>query len=296
MMMKSRNGARPRPGTERDYQERIQRVLQHLQRHVDESLSLDGLARVACFSPFHFHRLFTAFVGETPGQHQRRLRIERAAARLRHTREPVTVIALEAGYETPSAFTRAFRQHFGRSPVGFRRMKKPGPPSAAPRAAPQPREKKMEHRIETCKERKVVFVRRVGRYDKSAGEAWGAVCGFVFPRGLAGCNAEFIGISYDDPDITAEDKLRYDACITVDRDVKPEGEVGVQAIAGGRYAVFTLKGPYDGLKALYRGIFGQWLPSSGHQLRNAPCFEKYLNSPDQTPPKDLLTEVFIPIQ
>lgn len=296
MMMQSRNGARPRPGTERDYQERIQRVLQHLQKHMDESLSLDGLARVACFSPFHFHRLFTAFVGETPGQHQRRLRIERAASRLRHSPDPVTVIALEAGYETPSAFTRAFRQHFGRSPVGFRRMKKTGPPAAAPKAGPLPQEKAMEHRIEECPERKVVFVRRMGRYDKAAGEAWSAVCGFAFPRGLVGRQAEFIGVSYDDPDITAEDKLRYDACITVEREVKPEGEVGVQTLAGGPYAVFTLKGPYDGLKALYRGIFGQWLPASGRRLRDAPCFEKYLNHPGQTPPKDLLTEVFIPIR
>ena len=297
MMMRSRNGAHPRPGTARDYQERIQRVLLHLQKHMDESLSLDGLARVACFSPYHFHRLFTAFVGETPGQHQRRLRIERAAWRLRHSREPVTVIALDAGYETPSAFTRAFRQHFRRSPVGFRRMKKPGPAvTPKPRPGPQPREKNMEHRIEQRPERKVVFVRRVGRYDKAAGEAWGAVCGFAFPRGLVGRSAEFIGISHDDPDITAEDKLRYDACITVERDVKPEGEVGVQSLTGGRYAVFTLKGPYTGLHALYQAIYGQWLPSSGCELRNDPCFEKYLNSPDKTPPQDLLTEIFIPIR
>lgn len=297
MIMRSKTNARRRPGTLRDYQERIQRVLSHMQQHVDEPLSLDGLARVACFSTYHFHRLFTAFVGETPGLYQRRLRIERAAYHLRHTRDAVTTIALEAGYETPSAFTRAFRQLFRRSPVGYRRMRTTGPVAESePQAGPPTRRRKMEHRIEERKEQKVVFVRRVGPYAKAAGEAWAAVCGFAFPHGLVGRDTEFIGVSYDDPDITSEDKLRYDACLTLHQDVKPEGEVGVQTLAGGRYAIFTLQGSYRGLHDLYRAIFGQWLPTSGEILRDLPCFEKYLNSPDRTPEKDLRTEIHIPIK
>lgn len=80
-----------------DYQARILRVLAHIQKNLDGSLSLEELAGVAQFSPFHFHRIFCGMVGESVKEHVRRLRLERAAHRLRHGGQPVTEIALDAG-------------------------------------------------------------------------------------------------------------------------------------------------------------------------------------------------------
>lgn len=105
-----------------------------------------------------------------------------------------------------------------------------------------------------------------------------------------------IGISHDDPQVTEASRFRYDACMTVDRDVTPEGDVGKKTIAGGRYAVFVHEGPYEGFEETYGRIFGAWLPESGEQLREEPCFELYLNSPDQTPPEDLRTEIWLPLR
>ncbi len=143
---------------------------------------------------------------------------------------------------------------------------------------------------------KVLYVRRTGKYSQSAEQAWKALCAFAGPKGLLTGQTEFIGVSHDDPAVTPEDKLRYEACITLEREVKPEGEVGVQTLPGGRYAVFTHRGPYDGLNETYRHIYGQWLPESGEQLRDESCFEKYLNDCSNTPPEDLVTEIFIPLQ
>ncbi len=105
--------------TQRDYRERIIRVLVHIQQHLDEELTLAELADIACFSAFHFHRVFRGMVGEPLGEHIRRIRLERAASRLRFGQQPVLQIALDAGYETHESFTRAFRVLFGKSPSEF---------------------------------------------------------------------------------------------------------------------------------------------------------------------------------
>ena len=98
------------------YRERILKVLVHVQQNLDEATSLERLAEVAGFSPFHFHRIFRGMVGETVAEHVRRLRLERAAMRLKHTDQPVTRIAFDAGYEAHEAFTRAFGAMFGVAP------------------------------------------------------------------------------------------------------------------------------------------------------------------------------------
>ena len=115
-------------------------------------------------------------------------------------------------------------------------------------------------------------------------------------RGLLGPAMKTLGISHDDPDITSDDKVRYDAAVVVTQPVQPEGDFGVMEIAGGRYAVFTYRGPYEGLTRMYQQIFGAWLPKSGQTLRDAPAFEQYLNNPQNTQPADLLTLVHIPLE
>ncbi len=127
-------------------------------------------------------------------------------------------------------------------------------------------------------------------------DAWNKVCEFAEKKKLFGYKTSFIGISHDDPEVTESEKLRYDACVTISKDVKPEGEVGVKTVEGGKYAMFLHKGPYSGFQDLYNYIYGVWLQESGVELREQPCFEKYLNSPDKTKPENLKTEVYIPIK
>ena len=78
------------------------------------------MARTACFSRRHFHRLTLKLMGETPGAHQRRLRLDRAAWLLLNSRATVLEIALETGWESHETFTRAFRAQFGVTPSTLR--------------------------------------------------------------------------------------------------------------------------------------------------------------------------------
>jgi AraC family transcriptional regulator len=142
---------------------------------------------------------------------------------------------------------------------------------------------------------RVVFLRHVGPYDQ-VGATWGRLMAWAGRRGLLGPDMRMFGIVHDDPGITPEEKTRYDAAVAVSRPVAPEGEFGVMELAGGSYAVATHRGPHDRLSSTYQHIYGTWLLTSGHELRDVPGFEQYINSPRDTRPEDLLTLIHIPIE
>lgn len=104
-----------------DYSEPLSRVLSYIQENLDCKLSLESLAQMASFSPFHFHRLFSAYVGEPVTSYIRRLRLEKAAEALCQTEESITSIALSVGYQTVTAFERSFKKYFGVSPTEYLR-------------------------------------------------------------------------------------------------------------------------------------------------------------------------------
>lgn len=295
-----------RSETEQTYQERILRVLMHIQNHLDEALLLDELAAVAHFSPYHFHRVFQGMVGETVMAHIRRLRLERAAVRLELSDQLIARIAFDAGFETHEAFTRAFRAMFGESPSRFRELRQSVTPLPVPSGVhytsdgvlatftPLQGGPPVDVTIKQLDEQRVAFMRHVGPYHE-VGPTWERLCMWAGQKGLMGPNVRMLGICHDNPEITPPDKIRYDACIVVDSSLQAEGEVGVQTVAGGEYAIVVHKGPYENLTQTYMQLYGQWLPSQGREIRSSPCFEVYLNDPQSTPPEELLTEINVPL-
>lgn len=291
-----------------DYKKRLVRVLVHIQQHLDDPLPLSELAALACLSPCHFHRIFSGMVGESVHAHVRRLRLERAAGQLQRETYPVVEIALRAGFETHEAFTRAFRQSFNSSPSEYRKKhRRPallpalskihysdGHPLQAFRSA-RPSPSIVNVKIISLPPMRVAFIRHVGPYGE-VGPVWDRLCAALGSQGLLGPDAKILGLSHDDPCITAPDKLRYDACVTVGESFTPSGEIGVQVIPGGDYAVLTHFGPYARLNDTYTRLIGEWLPRSGRELRSASCFEIYLNTPENTEPEELLTDIHAPLE
>lgn len=108
--------------TLRNYHARMQRVLDHIDQHLDRNLDLDELSCVAAFSKYHFHRQFAAAFGLSVHRYIQLVRMKRASYRLAYRDvDSVTEIAMDAGYEAPDAFARAFRQRFSQSPSQFRK-------------------------------------------------------------------------------------------------------------------------------------------------------------------------------
>ena len=105
-----------------DHHQRIRSVMRHIRDHMDEPLQREVLATLAGFSVSHFHRVFTAHVGENVASYVRRVRLERAGRKLRIGAVNITEVALAAGYETHAAFGKAFKQQYGLCPSEFRQL------------------------------------------------------------------------------------------------------------------------------------------------------------------------------
>lgn len=297
-----------RPETRNDYSRRIGRVLAHIQERLDETLLLEELAAVAHFSPFHFHRVFRGMVGESVMQHVRRLRLERAAMRLRHTDRAIVDIAFEAGYENHESFTRAFRSAFGRPPSAFREEKGFGARVESPASVHfsgggaevtfTPMgvgQEPLDVSVRRLDPERVAFMRHVGPFEE-VGETWERLMEWAGTEGLLGPRTRFFGACYDDPEVTPADKIRYDACVTVDSEIAGDGEIGVQTITGGRFAVTLHEGPYEALGDTCAALFGRWFAGRDHEPGDPPCLEFYLNDPDCTEPEGLLTEIWVRIR
>lgn len=294
------------------YQERMRRVLQHIESCLDEPPELEELASTACFSPYHFHRLFTAVMGESVAAYIRRLRLQRAAWRLSYSRLPVTEIALEAGYDRVEVFTRAFRSGFGMPPSTYR---KKGGASAFSRVEnpgaclfyhSHPEVDSVDIQIKKHPPVLVAALRHIGAYE-ACGPAWNTLCQAVATHKLMHADTVAYGVSYDDPDITPKEKCRMDVCVSLPKGMSensPElapllrdGNISLRYIGSDReHAAILVKGPYSLLHPAYRSFFREWLPQSGREPDDTAGFEAYYNDPSTTAPEELLTEIFIPLK
>jgi len=278
--------------TQTKNQKTIDDVLRKIESELD-FIDIDEIIRFSGFSYFHFHRIFFAYVGETMKQYIIRLRLERSAHDIKYKNISITQAALSAGYNTPSAFNKAFKEFFSCSPREFKKIDL------------TIKEYKMIEptRIEVIKPIKVYSIRHVGDYN-SIGATFGKLMGWAYSnriknkKNLMGKDTFSYGIYYDDPNVTDINKLRSDACINnTDDSVELNEEIVRQEIAGGKYAVFLYKGEYSGLRDVYNNIFATYIKSNDCTLRDVPVVEKYLNrDPRRTKPENLRTEIYIPIE
>lgn len=276
--------------TQQSYDERILRVLVYIQNHLDKKLPLDELASVAEFSPYHFHRIFHSVVGESVKEHVRRLRLERAARSLKMTDEAVTNIAFQAGYETHESFSRAFKTMFGRSPSSYREYCRENESSTDVRSTVHLEKLKninsanhsgLNVSIQKMEPLRVGFMRRIGAYETTI-ESQPEILSYMRATIDIGDEQSVIGIPLDDPSITAEENLRYDVCIPVDDQFSPIGEIGVQLIDGGDYAVIQHPGAMHDVEETVLALFGDWFPVSNREARSAPMFIQYTSGDDGT--------------
>jgi len=294
--------------TQKSYLTRMVNVLNYIQQNLDNDLTLEELAEQACFSRYHFHRIFSGMLGESVKELVRRLRLERAAIQLQTTQVSILQIALAAGYESDMSFARVFKSKTGLQPSAFRKSTKARYPCLARSCIRYvtsehissfdpliDEESTMKVIIKQLDDILVAYVDHVGPYQ-NCGQAWDTLCGALAPEGLLGGDAKMIGVSYDDPDVVSADKLRYQACVSIAETFTTTDKISFKTIAGGSYAVTTHIGSYDNLNKTYRQLFGLWLSQSDYEAADKPCIEIYLNDPESTEPEDLVTDIYLPLK
>ncbi|MEJ2592020.1 MAG: AraC family transcriptional regulator [Candidatus Thiodiazotropha sp.] len=284
--------------TTESYQARLERVFDHIDRHLDETLGLDELSRLANFSKFHFHRLFSAHVGLGVVRYIQLKRLKRASYRLVfEERLRIIDIALEAGFENPESFSRAFKRNFGQTPSQFRRAPAWQPWTEQTRLPSRERMQTMQVKIIDFEETPVAVLEHRGSpalVNDSARQfiAWRKATG-LSPV----ASSRTFGIAYDDPETTEAAQFRFDICGSVQQPV-PENPQGVinKLIPGGRCAVVRHLGSHDHIGESAWYLYREWLPQSGEELRDFPLFFHYVNLIPETPEHELVTDIHLPLK
>ena len=273
-----------------DYEKRMLRVLRYIHDNPAGDLSLDALAEVAAMSRFHWHRVFSAMMGETAAQAVRRIRLFRAACLLVQTDDTIAQVATKSGYPNVTSFTRAFSEKFKSSPAAFRQRG-----DLVPLSSSTPGERFMfDIAISTAPARRIAAIAHTGPYYE-IGRAYGEISAIFSAKEFWPHTKAMIAIFHDDVDSVPQEQLRSHAGFIVDETPLPDGVKELRQDPC-RVAVLQFKGPYAGLKAAYEYIYGQWLPNSGEEPADAPSYEIYLNSPMDTAPDDLLTDIHVPLR
>ena len=243
---------------------RFAKVLQHLHLHYPHDIDLARLADIACLSPYHWHRLYRAVLGETIYETLKRIRLHHAARLLLDSHKPLPDIARACG---GVPYTALPPEHTTATyPVKIRDI------AALP----------------------VVALPHHGDY-MSIGASFSQLETLLTLRGhLPAPQARYFGIYYDDPAGCPTAQLRAAAAVALGgADATPP--LQTLTLAAGRYAVLEHRGAYAELHRAYDWLYRDWLLNSPYQLADAPCLEEYLNDWQQVPPQELRTNIYLPL-
>ena len=278
------------------HDQRISKVIDYVYQHLDEALNLELLSNIACLSPFHFHRAFSASTGISVIRLVQLLRLRRASSQLvfNQTRS-ITEIALEAGFANAESFSRAFRNQHGQSPSEFRKN-----PDWQPWQV-----KNIHHEPQEQTSMKAEYIDfpdtliAALEYEGPEHQSYKATQQFIKWRQSVGIRpnvGKTFGIHYSDPVNTLPENYRLDVAVSVEAPIAPN-EFGVvnKIIPGGRCVVARHLGSRHHVKAadwLYR----EWFPQSGEELRDFPVFFHYVNVGPDVREADMITDVYLPIK
>lgn len=285
------------------YQERFYQVLNYIDTHLDEQLTVERLSDIACLSKYHFHRQFSSIFGITAFAYIKQARMKRASYQLSFKKEMRIVdVAVANGYESSEAFSRAFRQSIGQNPSQFREQAKWNPWHEKYHLFKKLRIQRMKsvtytHQVQIVhfNETKVAVLEHLGALELIEN----TISTFIEWRKenkLSPKNSRIFNIIYDDPSVVEPDKYRCDICASIKSDVK-ENNYGVitKSIPAGRCAVIRHIGSDDGLSKIVNYLYSKWLPQSGEALRDYPLFFERISLFPDVPETEITTDIYLPL-
>jgi len=309
-----------------EYTARINRVMDYIEKHLNEEITLCKIAQIACFSPFHFHRIFSTLTNETINAFIQRIRIEKAAQRLRNDEDvSISEIAYNCGFGSVAHFSRTFRKHFGLTAKEFReteraifakdglyfskngqltrKINQQGPDFRGQLCSDNL--KQINHsdliimdtkiEIKEMPEFNVIYCRHTGQFNQ-IGKAYEKLMKWAGPRGLLNFpKTKTITVYHDDPAIMDIEQVRQSACIIVENDVKVDGEIGKMKLESGKYAVGRFEIDEKGFEKAWNTMC-LWFTESGYQPGEGYSYELYYNSPDEDAQRRFILDICIPVK
>ena len=280
------------------YAKKINKVCDYISEHLNEDLSVDRLSQIANFSKFHFHRQFSEYTGINVSRYILMMRLKRASYQLVFNKNyRIIDIAMDASFESPESFSRAFKKAFGQTPSQFRQKPEWKSWNGNYHTPAIERQLNMKVQINEFEETKVAVLEHRGAPEILND----SVSMFIEWRKQSKLSpvitSKTYGIAYDDPKTTEPEKFRFDICGSVNSEV-PQNDQGVitRLIPGGRCAYLRHCGSHEGIDEKVHYLYGEWLPDSGEELRDFPCFFHYLNFFPEVSEHELITDIYLPLK
>ncbi len=289
-----------------EYTRRIDRVIDYLRDHLDKPLKLEDLAKVACFSEYHFHRVFGAITGETLNNFTNRLRLEKAARLLRYSGQNLTDIALDCGFSSSATFSRAFRSGYDTSPSQFRKSPEIKKSkickelfSAQEYLLPMSAEEKRAAfpvRLIDVPETQVAYIRVTNAFEMDRVLAalktmieW-AKSQDIFSQGM------LFGMSLDDPHVTPKHLYRYEVCLASSVPFECREGMSKLKMPAMRYAATRVSGDIRKVTTATDYLFRGWLINSDYEPEHAPGLEIFLDKENAMDWSHFELELCIPVR
>ena len=278
------------------YLEAMNRAMEFIEKHASQKIALKDIADYAFLSKFHFHRIFKSMIGDTAKDYLIRLRLEKAAVLLKNTSVNIAQIAYDCGYHSPETFNRAFKSFFSTTPLKFRESAK----------AVIAKKEAMYHefslsdlhvekpRIIVKEDLNLAYIRHFGSYER-IDRSFEQLLSWANHELVAKAPPALLGIVHDHLGLTEESNLRFDACITVDQEILPKGEIGYKKVKGGKFASFRYDGPFEEFHLVYDYIYHVCLFEYQWELRDEPALEWFVSPPPFYGTQQLITEFCLPI-
>lgn len=280
-----------RDTTENIYQEKVNRVIDYISANLHHPLQLDVIADKIHVSQRQLLRIMRSALDEPLSSYIGRQRLERAVMYMQTEELTLTELALRVGYDNPQSFSKAFRKLFGISPKAYIN-------ELNARLQEYVKSSGGKYEIvpsEICEEEdlNLIYIRIVGQYgeEKPYETAWNKLIKFLEEKQALSATTRFIGLSFDDPNVTTAGQCRFYACATVDKPAEAAGIFGTLRLRKGKYAVYMLKGSYSSLQEFYNSIS----VSFNHTIRHGMPFEEYIHYTG-TDNEAALTKIYIPIK
>ncbi len=294
-----------------EYLLRIQKVQDYIDSNLSNKFELEKLASIAGFSKYHFHRIFYAMTNETPVQYATRIKMGRAAISLVYNPHVnITDLAYSFGFSDTAVFSRAFKNYYGLSPkqykiqhsnksnAPFNNLQYNGDIEKKRRYIMKVEAKSVE-KVEV--DMQVVYLRHTGSYEEFAKVVpvmMKKLYDFAISKNLLQFeDQKVLTIYHDNPEITSDSQLRTSVCISIPKGLKIETteEIGVMDISG-NYGVGHFEVLENEYQAAWQYMYGEWLPNSNYQPRDALPFEVYVSNPHENVGSKQLLDIYLPIE
>lgn len=292
----------------------MHKAFQYLDEHLADAPDLAKVAEVACYSEFHFHRVFKAMTGHTLKQYLTQRRMALAADALLHREDLIiSELALRLGYSSPAVFNRAFKKFYGMSPSAFRR-EAPSKFSKIRKSHDKNGQVITEFEAYVCRietylnyitmnatvevatvpAMQIAYLSHTGLGPEMA-TTFEKLTRWAELKGLMGPDTQMLSVYHDSPKMVGPENVRVSAGIVLDTPLEAEGEIGMMQLEPGSCIKARFELGMGEFENAWVSMF-VWMNEKGYRPSAQPPFEIYYNDAREHPQHKFIVDLFVPIE